>query len=551
MSADPIRVLHVEADPAAADLVSTHLEGAEDMEVVVAESGRAGLDRIAEGGIDCAVVVHDPPAVDCIEFVERLEERDAGVPVVVFGDPAEDPAADAALDAGAAGYVGRGDTMALARLADRVRQAASDYRVAADRPDYERIVEGLPEPVYVLDGDGRFVAVNEAFLDLTGYDRASVLGSDASLIKTPEMRVRSGTVMETIRRADGPEDVRYEIEIRTADGRRVRCTDSVGVLPFEDGRPDGFVGVLRDVSDRDRRERVLATLHETTRDLMVADSASAVAEHVLEAADAVLGLGHVGIHRHDEEAGALVPVTWTEEVETTIGEPPALGPDSLAWEAFRTGETRRYEDLRETGGLANPETPLRSELIVPLDDRGVAIFASTEPGAFTREDESLARVLCANATAALERTEREAVLRRRERELERENERLERLTNFLSHDLRNPLEVAKGRTELARAERDGEHLEKVAAALDRMETLVSEFLTMAREGRTVDRTEPVGLADAAREAWETVETDGAALRTEAGTTVRADPGRLTRLFENLFRNSVEHGSTDSRTEAGD
>jgi len=31
----------------------------------------------------------------------------------------------------------------------------------------------------------------------------------------------------------------------------------------------------------------------------------------------------------------------------------------------------------------------------------------------------------------------------------------------------------------------------------------------------------------------------------------ADPNRLKRLFENLFRNSVEHGSTDSRPQASD
>ncbi|MFB6301498.1 MAG: PAS domain S-box protein, partial [Haloferacaceae archaeon] len=556
MTDDPIRVLLVEADPEFADLAGSHLGRADDVEVVTAADGRSGLDRLGNGDVDCVVVADDLPRMDAVEFVERAADRDGAVPVLLFAKAAADDAvAEAAVDAGAT-YLQKGGAEALVRLENRVRHAVSDFRIATGGSAHEAVVESLKDPVYVLDAAGRFEFVNEAFLDLTGYDRAAVLGIDAALIKTPEMVARSERALTALRAADGPDDVRYEVEIRTADGRTLLCEDHVGLLPTEEGDPPGSTGVLRDVSERERRERVLAALHETTRELMIADSEAAVFDRVTEAADSVLGLGHVGIHQYEaqgadeaddggaeEGGGMLVPVAWSEVVETTIGDPPTLGPDSLAWEAFRTGETRRYEDLRGTDGLANPETPLRSELIVPLGDRSVAIFASTDPDAFTREDERLAQVLCANATAALERVQQETALRRRERELARENERLERLTNFLSHDLRNPLEVAKGRTELAREECDSDHLNAVGRAVDRMETLVDDLLTMAREGRAVDRTEPVGLSALARDSWHNVETSGATLQVETDATVLADPDRLARLFENLFRNAVEHGST--------
>ena len=131
--------------------------------------------------------------------------------------------------------------------------------------------------------------------------------------------------------------------------------------------------------------------------------------------------------------------------------------------------------------------------------------------------------------------------KRRERELERRNERLDEFASIVSHDLRNPLDVARGRLDLAREERDSEHLEAVARAHDRMATLIDDLLTLAREGVDVESTEPVDLAAVVEECWRGVDTADATLNAEASLTVRADRSRLKQLLENLLRNAVTHG----------
>jgi signal transduction histidine kinase len=153
----------------------------------------------------------------------------------------------------------------------------------------------------------------------------------------------------------------------------------------------------------------------------------------------------------------------------------------------------------------------------------------------------------------LERSVRYALERhRQERRLERQNERLERFASIVSHDLRNPLQVAMGRLDHVDPEPStAEHLDAAVDALDRMEELVDDLLVLAREGETVDAAETVDIGDIAESAWRSVETPASDLRVEVTGTVTADAGRLTQLFENLFRNSVEHGSTDSRTQSGD
>jgi len=144
-------------------------------------------------------------------------------------------------------------------------------------------------------------------------------------------------------------------------------------------------------------------------------------------------------------------------------------------------------------------------------------------------------------------TERE----RRERELERQNEQLDRFASLVSHDLRNPLNVAEGYVQNASTTDDFENLDEVAAAHDRMRAIIDDVLDLARQGRTVTDVAPVSVATVAEDAWRSVDTANATLDVTATATVVADESRLRQLFENCYRNSVEHGSTGNRTQSGD
>ena len=91
--------------------------------------------------------------------------------------------------------------------------------------------------------------------------------------------------------------------------------------------------------------------------------------------------------------------------------------------------------------------------------------------------------------------------RRAVREAERREERLERFVEVVSHDLRNPLNVAQGRIDLARESCASADLETAADAIDRSIDLIADLLTLAREGETVSATEPVDLAALAETCW--------------------------------------------------
>ncbi|WP_408958851.1 histidine kinase N-terminal 7TM domain-containing protein [Natrinema sp. 74] len=133
-------------------------------------------------------------------------------------------------------------------------------------------------------------------------------------------------------------------------------------------------------------------------------------------------------------------------------------------------------------------------------------------------------------------------------ELERKTDRLEQFASVLSHDLRNPVAVAIGYAQQAQSTGELEYIDDVLVALDRIEDTIDDLLVLSQEGESIDELEPVALRDVAADAWTTSDTGEAAFENEleADALVRADPSRLQTLFENLFRNAVDHGGETVR-----
>ena len=134
--------------------------------------------------------------------------------------------------------------------------------------------------------------------------------------------------------------------------------------------------------------------------------------------------------------------------------------------------------------------------------------------------------------------------RRREEQLRRRNEQLDRFVGVVSHDLRNPLQVADGRLELARQTGDDEHFDAVERSHNRMERLIEDLLALARQNEEL-AAERLNPGEVARDAWSHVATADAELTVELDSqSIVADADRLSQFFENIFRNAVEHGGED-------
>jgi signal transduction histidine kinase len=126
----------------------------------------------------------------------------------------------------------------------------------------------------------------------------------------------------------------------------------------------------------------------------------------------------------------------------------------------------------------------------------------------------------------------------------------EAVAHVVSHDLRNPLDVAAAHLELARDERDGEHLRRVAEAHERMEQIIRDVLTLARGERAISPSEGVDLGAVVTDAWDSIAADDVELSVSGVPTATADRPRVERLVENLLRNAVDHAGPAPTIYAG-
>ena len=406
------------------------------------------------------------------------------------------------------------------------------------------LFETLPVGVLAEDTDRNVLRVNERFLELFGVsaEPEDVIGEDCEAFaeKVSGMFPDSEGFVSRIDELIEAREPVWNDELVLDDGRAFERNYRPIELP--DG--SGHLWVYYDVTERKKRERRLEALNETARDLMTAESFEEVAEIGVDAAEPVLDLDASAIHLYEANTG-LVPVASNEMVSELIGEAPTFTEgDGIAWRVFERGEALSVDDVHEDPDIYNPDSPIRSEMLVPLDEYGIFLAGSPTPDAFDDEDVVLGEILGVTIVTALEQVQRNERIRERERELTRQNARLEEFASVVSHDLRNPLNVAEGRLDLALDECDSEQLEYVASAHDRMAELIDDLLTLARERDTDVEPTPVALASFVEACWQNVDTGEASFVVDVEGTISADETQLRQLLENLFRNAIEHGGDD-------
>jgi len=571
------RVLHVDDDEALLDLSTTLLERAEPrLEVVPETDPTVAVERVETEAFDCVVSDYRMPGLDGIELLRRVREIDDALPFVLFTSDGSESVASEAISAGVTDYLQKETgTERYELLANRVCNAVRRTRAEQKAAELERVTEVVRQInrtlVRATTREQIERAVCETLSDSEPYRFAYVGRYD------PETEVVEPTAWAGV-------EAGYldELEVTTTEeptgrgpgGRAIRTRDVAVVQDVRDdpefepwresaiergyravaGVPlvyrDECYGLLGVYADRpgafDDEER--AILSE-----LGADIAHAI--HAVELRDelrasrrkhrAVVDTAPDAIFLADAETGVVRQAN--AEATRLVGRPmeELVGLDQRRLHPPEDAD--RYRDLFEEqlgeGPTVRTELADGSDVLVQRADGErvpVEINASTVEIGGERVSIGIFRDV----------SER----REQARELDRQNRRLERFARVLSHDLRTPLNVARGRLELALADDEAERDDDLVAlgdALDRTEDLVEHLSPLVLRGRVVDDPEETALNAVVESAWTTAGDPAATLvAADDLGVVCGDESRLRELFENLFSNAVEHAGPEVTVTVG-
>ncbi|WP_049899330.1 PAS domain S-box protein [Halococcus agarilyticus] len=247
-------VLLVDDEPGVAETAAAFVERANgSLTTTTATNPTAALDRFEENGIDCVVSDYDMPGMDGLALFEAVAERDTETPFILFTGKGSEEVASEAISLGVTDYLQKETgTEQYEVLANRIENAVAARRATERLDRYETMIESVDDGLYTVDAEGRFTAVNDSFVALTGYDRSSLVGNDVSVLKDDETVERFEECVRRMLRDDRNEAY-VEFDLRTAAGEVIPCEDHL-VLQTDAGEYAGVAGVVRDVSGRERRE---------------------------------------------------------------------------------------------------------------------------------------------------------------------------------------------------------------------------------------------------------------------------------------------------------
>ena len=419
------------------------------------------------------------------------------------------------------------------QLENRVRERTAE--LAQSERNFRGLIDAAPDAILVIDTDGRVVRMNDEAERLFGYTRDALLGRDVEAIIPDRFRAAHHAKRETYGEAPTTRTIAGELAAKRADGTEFPVEIRVSVLDAQGQR--SIVGIVRDVTERDRaqqtqgrlvhdlgeRVKELTALHATSRLLNEPTSPGEVLARIVE----------------------LLPVAW-QYPDITSARITTEGID-VRTDLFELTPWVQRAAFTTSGGRTGAIEIIYREARPNADE-----------GPFLAEERSLIESLSAMLSAYFERLQAEenrVNLARAEAarlEAEHANSAKDQFLATLSHELRSPLNVMLGWTQMLRsghvsAERADHGFEILERSVRLQAQLIEDLLDVSRiiagklrvEKRRIDLSAIVdAVVDAARPAARAKRVTLTA-QIEPSLYMEADPQRLQQVMSNLVTNALK------------
>jgi PAS domain S-box-containing protein len=390
--------------------------------------------------------------------------------------------------------------------------------------NYRNIVELAPDGIMTVDTKGVVTSCNTSLLQLTGYDKAEIIGKRFSKLPSAIMKdipTYSKLFSSLIK---GQKVVSGEMPWKHKDGTQRLCEFRTSLIK-RDGKIIGIQAVMRDITERKQAEEALRESEEKF-------------SKAFRSSPDIVSISTLKDGRYIEVNDSFTQITGYSREE-------AIGRTSDELNTWATAEERdrMIRILLTKGRFHNEEFIARSK------------SGKLQILSISAEVIEIGGVPCVIAVSTDITERKQAQARQREAENLRELDRLrtELLAN-ISHELRTPLSSIKGfatvlleyEDKLKRPEKR-EYLETIDKNTDRLVELIEQLLDMSRLGAGMlpINKSPTSISELFQEVLAEVQVRAPAHRFTLDLPARLprahiDARRIHQVLDNLTNNAVKH-----------
>lgn len=322
---------------------------------------------------------------------------------------------------------------------DITRRVEQQNELKTERERFSKLLDAVPDPIVVVDPSSKtIVESNMAARDI--YQTTFGLeGTDLYDLPLEGDRERAEELFRHILKSGGGSHREYfdgePIILETVQGETVRVSINAKLVRIQN--QDLVHTILRPIGEQIEYEDRLKTLNAVVTELLEHERVSDVSQTVVESAVEDLGYSSCGLFEFDSDAVRLQLLDSNGPMPAGLITEPTFGPDgSNAWEAFRDGELKIYDDVKLSGDMGSEDATVGNEIIIPLGDEGVLLLSNAGGGVFDSVDIETAELFGAAVESALSRAEKINTVREKHKQLRNERQHLD-YVNDLNEQLRS------------------------------------------------------------------------------------------------------------------
>jgi len=159
--------------------------------------------------------------------------------------------------------------------------------LAESSKDFQTLFNIMPDPVVIVDSNGKFLEVNDRVEEITGFKKEELLGKNFLVTKIVTEKSKKILAKNLTERMLGMSIMPYEVGVFTKDGRELPF--EINATKIEYKRKPADLVILRDIMQRKKAEELYRSMVELSPDSIITVDTRGVLTSCNNAATRMLG----------------------------------------------------------------------------------------------------------------------------------------------------------------------------------------------------------------------------------------------------------------------